>query len=164
MGVEVFGVSLRFSEPGGCARLRRILAHYPQITRADKGSVPGDAVTTWEYDDGAHFIDLQMREIASDEFSLAARYSLCSDSSIDAIFIGFLGNILSSFEADVWLMSSALKQKPHYLPGDSGWLIAALPDEIIEMRKYWQGLFGSKQGVVRVNNSFSFVGAAKNGL
>jgi len=66
------------------------------------------------------------------------------------IFVDFVANILSAFEAEVWLMTSVLKQKASYLRGDSQWLLVALPDEIVEMRRYWQNLFGARQGAVRV--------------
>ncbi|SRR6266446_3376819 len=160
MGIEAFGVSMRFIQADAGPQLRRILADYSHIRIGDKETAAGYGVTG-EYDDGAHFIDLQLSETEGGNRTLAVRFSLCSYESIDQIFIDLISNILSSLDADVWLMTSALKQKGHYLPGDSKWLIAALPDEIIEMRAYWQKLFGTKQGAVRVKDSFAFVGACK---
>ena len=69
-----------------------------------------------------------------------------------------IAHILSSFDAEVWLMTSALKEKANYAPGDAEWLKAALPSEIAAMRSSWQRMFGTKQGAVRVKDSFSFVG------
>jgi hypothetical protein len=157
MGIEAFGVSLRFAKLAVCDQIKNILASYPQIRFAENKRIPVDEIVG-EYDDGTHFIDFQIREVADNDCTLAIRFSLCSYDSIDSIFIDIMNNILSSFEADVWLMNSALKQKTNYLPGDQKWLIAALPDEIIAMRNHWQQLFGKKQGRVRVKDSFSFVG------
>jgi hypothetical protein len=157
MGVEAFGVSMRFMQADARGGIKKLLASYPQINIAETGA---DS-TRGEYNDGAHVIEVQSRETEQRDFTLAIRFSLCSYDSIDSVFIDLIKNILSSFEAEVWLMTSAIKQKNNYLPGDSKWLLAALPDEISEMRHYWQNLFGTKQGVVRVKDSFSFVGAVK---
>jgi hypothetical protein len=89
---------------------------------------------------------------------VAARFSLCSYDSVDALFVEIVKHILSDHDAEVWLMTSALRQKDHYPPGELNWLASALPDEIKAMRQYWQNLFGKKQGTVRVDDSFSFVG------
>ena len=89
---------------------------------------------------------------------LAARFSLCSYDSIDDIFVEIVNHILSDRDAEVWLMTSALKEKNHYPPGELIWLASALPDEIKAMRQYWQSLFGKKQGPIRTKDSFSFVG------
>jgi hypothetical protein len=163
MGVEAFGVSMRLVETGVSHRLKEVLTSHDHVRMYCGETVSGFETITGEYDDGTHFIDLQIRGvIASSECSLAIRFSLCSYDSIDAIFIALVRDILSSWEAEVWLMTSALRQKNVYLPGDSAWLIAALPDEIVEMRIYWQKLFGSKQGAVRVKDSFLFAGVKSN--
>jgi hypothetical protein len=112
------------------------------------------------FNDESHIIDLQLRRaIAEDKTTLSIRFSLCSYNTIDVIFIDIVRKVLSGFDAEVSLMNSALKQKTNYLPGDTEWLVAALPDEIIAMREYWQGLFGTKQGIVRADDSYYFVGA-----
>ena len=159
MGIEAFGVTMRFTELGVSMRLRELLANNPRIHLGGEDSALGHMTSAGEYTDDRHFIDLQIsREVASDRCTMAIRFSLCSYESIDAIFIDVVDNVLESFEADVWLMTSALKKKINYLPGDQSWLIAALPDEIASMRDYWQRSFGNKQGRVRVKDSFSFAG------
>lgn len=159
MGVEAFGLSMRLIIPGDFDQVVEALASYDNIRMNQSKTVAGFETVTGEYDDGSHLIDLQiLRNVADNICILSVRFSLCSYETIDPVFVNLVGNILSLFECDVWLMTSALKQKANYLPGDERWLVAALPDEIAEMRKYWQNLFGDKQGVVRVNNSFSFVG------
>jgi hypothetical protein len=159
MGIEAFGVSMRFTELGVYVRLRELLENHPRINIGNDASASGCVTAVGEYEDDKHVIDLQIsREVASDRCTMAIRFSLCSYESIDAIFIDIVDDVLVSFEADVWLMTSALKQKTNYLPGDQSWLIAALPDEIASMRDYWQRSFGNKQGRVRVKDSFSFAG------
>ena len=159
MGAEAFGISMQFVELDVWACVTDILATYRQIRMGDRSVSGGYATVLGEYIDDAHIIELQLsHHIPSDKCTLAVRFSLCSFDSIDTIFIALISNILSSLDADVWLMSSAIKHKSNYLPGDSRWLIAALPDEIAQMRNYWQGLFGSKQGAVRVKDSFAFIG------
>lgn len=159
MGVDIFGISMRFVESGVQAQVREILQGYAQIQLRGEGEAAGFECMTAEYNDGSHFIEFQLsREIANDECTLAIRFSLCSYPSIDAIFVEIVKHVLSAHEATVWLMTSALRQKRHFPPGELEWLAAALPDEISAMRAYWQGLFGIRQGVVRVDDSFSFVG------
>ncbi len=160
MGIEAFGVSMRFVQRGICRQLKHILATYPHAHIAEMETTPGYGILG-EYDDGANFIDIQIREDASGDCALAIRFSLCSYDSIDPIFIDIIEKVLGSFEADVWLMTSALKTKTNYLPGDQDWLLAALPEEIVAMREHWQRVFGNKQGHVRVKDSFSFVGVGK---
>jgi hypothetical protein len=161
MGIEAFGVSMRFVEPVNGERMMQALARCEYIRLCRQETVLGFEITIGEYSDGDHYIDLQiLHETTSNECTLAVRFSLCSYESIDTIFIDLVESILSDFEADVWLMTSAIRQKANYLPGDSNWLIAALPDEIVEMRNYWQDLFGVKRGPVRVKDSFLFVGVA----
>lgn len=161
MGIEAFGISMHFAEPGDWRKLMEILARNPTVRMATTGALDAFEILG-EYDDGTHFIDFQMvLENPGDTCVLAARFSLCSHESIDQIFIALIRDILSRFEAEVWLMTSAVKKKSHYPSSDSKLLIAELPNEIVAMRKYWQNLFGSKQGAVRSDNSFSFVGAVK---
>jgi hypothetical protein len=164
MGIEAFGVSIQIVEPKAWEKLKDILDRYPNICMGNTEASDAFETVTGEYNDEPHFIEMQLsREVASDKCQLAVRFSLCSYGTIDNVFIELVSEILSSFEAEVWLMTSAVKQKTHYLPGDSGWLMNVLPDEIVEMRKYWQNLFGTKQGAVRVKDSFSFVGITTNG-
>jgi hypothetical protein len=160
MGVETFGISMRFCEREAFDRLWRFLTTTPHI-KLSKVDDEGQKSAVGEYSDGRHFIDIQLRAINPTECRLAIRFSLCSYCTIDSLFISLAKDLLSLSEAEVWLMTSALKQKAHYLPGDSQWLIAALPDEIVAMREHWQKLFGFKQGAVRTKDSFSFVGATK---
>ncbi len=164
MGIEAFGVSMHIVELKAWQKLNDLLAEYPSMRIKSTEAVGAFETVFGEYGDGAHFMDVQIsREIAKDKCVLAIRFSLCSYESIDQIFIDLVKHVLASFEAQVWLMASAVQQKGDYLPGDSRWLIAALPDEIIEMRKYWRGLFGDKQGAVRPEDSFAFVGVVKSG-
>jgi len=160
MGIEAFGVSMQIVELGVFQEIKSILTGYPYIRMGSVEITPDYETILGEYSDSTHFIDLQLsREITSDICTVAVRFSLCSYESIDSIFIDLVNNILSSFEADVWLMTSAIRRKDNFLPGDSKSLIVALPNEIREMRKYWQNRFGTKQGTVRSDDSFSFVGA-----
>jgi hypothetical protein len=162
MGVEAFGVSMRLIKPGVFDHVIETLTSYDNVRMDRANTVAGFETATGEYNDGTHLIDLQiLRDLAENKCTLAVRFSLCSYETIDHIFVNLVGKILSLFEGDVWLMTSALKQKANYLPGDERWLIAALPDEISAMRQYWQNLFGDKQGAVRVKDSFTFVGVGK---
>ena len=150
---------MNFVDVGVYERVRRTLVAYPDVHMKDAERISEHFTVTGEYTDGSHIIELQLsRDSANDKCTLAARFSLCSFDSIDPIFVDLVCNVLSSFDADVWLMTSALKQKDNYPPGESNWLRMTLPEEIKAMREYWQGLFGHKQGAVRVNDSFSFVG------
>jgi hypothetical protein len=159
MGIEAFGISMRLIEPGIFDRVAEKLASFDYVRMNKAETAVGFQTTIGEYNDGTHLIELQiLREISTDKSTLAVRFSLCSYETIDSIFIMFANNILSLFEAEVWLMTSALKLKANYLPGDEKWLIAALPDEISAMRQQWQQSFGNKQGFVRVKDSFSFIG------
>lgn len=153
---------MRFTSPGVCGQVHNLLVGHPNFRWEQQRVEGGYTTILGEYGDGLHFIELQLtRETATDRCSLAARFSLCSYNSIDSIFIELVSSVLASFEADVWLMTSAVKMKTNYLPGDTHWLVSSLPEEIAAMRAYWQNLFGAKQGAVRVNDSFSFVGAVK---
>src|SRR5437660_2124926 len=155
MGVEAFGLSIRFVEPCIGSRLMSQLSAFPAIRMLEKGTIFGYETTTGEYNDALHFIDIQIsHELLSQESCASVRFSLCSYDTIDPIFLELVGQILVPLEAEVWLMTSALNQKNSYLPGDSNWLFAALPDEIVAMREHWQSLFGRKQGAVRVKESF----------
>lgn len=119
----------------------------------------GGGALVAEYNDNSHVIEFQLsRYIEDNGCTLAVRFSLCSFATIDSLFIDFVQSVLSRFDAEVWLMTSALKQKDHYPPGEVNWLVKLLPEEIEAMRKYWQRTFGTKQGVVRVKDSFAFVG------
>jgi hypothetical protein len=159
MGVEVFGVSMRLIKPDVFDRVNVTLATFENVHMTQPETVAGFETIKGEYNDGVHLISLQLfREVYDAKCTLAARFSLCSYKTIDPIFVNLVNQMLSSFDAEVWLMTSALKQKANYLPGDTKWLLAALPDEIVAMREYWQQLFGKKQGCVRVEDSFSFVG------
>jgi hypothetical protein len=159
MGVEAFGISIKFLECRIYTQLQQALKIYPQVHCLHNETTAAYNIFTAEYEDGKHFIDFQiLHEIATHKCSLTMRFSLCSHDSIDSIFIEITNEILSLFEGHVSLMTSALKYKSDYFPGDQKWLLAALPDEIIEMRKYWQNLFGTKRGAVRVKESFLFVG------
>src|SRR6266498_5679193 len=159
MGVDIFGISMRFVESGVQAQVREILRDFRHIQLRDEVEAAGFECMAADYNDASHFIELRLsREVANDECTLAVRFSLCSYPSIDPIFVEIVRHILSIHEADVWLMTSALKEKNHYPPGELNWLVSALPDEIKAMREYWQSLFGKKQGSVRVADSFSFVG------
>ena len=159
MGIEVFGVSLEILEPGVYPKLRMLLSDYSHTRIGDEELAANYAVTYGEYKDKRHFIDIYIsRDLANNRCKMAIRFSLCSFESIDNILLDIVKLVLSSFDAEVWLMTSALNQKNYYLPGDQNWLIAALPDEIAAMRNYWQGLFGNKQGFVQVKDSFAFVG------
>lgn len=148
---------MHFVQVGACNRIKKILASRPHVKFACNHSGSSSAMTG-DYADEFHIIEFQLREIKPTSCTLSIRFSLCSYGTIDSIFISIVADILSELEADVWLMTSAIKQKSNYLPGDSRWLIAALPDEIAEMRKFWQNTFGTKQGAVRVSESFTFVG------
>jgi len=158
MGMEAFGVSMQIVQPIAWQKLRGILARYPNTCLEDPEISSAFETVVGEYDDGRHIIDIQLsREITSDKCTLAMRFSLCSYETIDNIFVELVNSVLFSFEAEVWLMTSAVREKASYLPGDSTWLIGALPGEIVEMRNYWQNFFGTKQGAVRVKDSFSFI-------
>lgn len=159
MGVEAFGISLKFVETGIYECVKRTLEDYPGMSLQTGEMTPDYKSITGEYGDGSHFIESQLtNQNRRNECTLAVRFSLCSYQSIDEIFIQIIKDFLSSNDAEAWLMTSALKQKDHYPPGESTWLISALPDEIRAMREHWQSLFGGKQGAVRVKDSFSFVG------
>ena len=159
MGVEAFGVSMRLVKSGVFDKLSESLASLDNVHLNQKAAVAGFETVKGEFNDGTHVIDLQiLRNLNDDICTLTARFSLCSYETIDCMFIELVSNMLSLFEADVSLMTSALKQKANYIPGDEKWLVAALPDEIIAMREHWQHSFGDKQGCVRVKDSFSFVG------
>ena len=150
---------MRLVKPGVFSGISESLAGLDNVHLNQKEVVAGFETIKGEFNDGTHVIDLQLqRNLTDNKCTLTARFALCSYETIDCKFIKFVSNILSSFEADVWLMTSALKQKANYLPGDEKWLVAALPDEIIAMREHWQHSFGDKQGCVRVKDSFSFVG------
>lgn len=159
MGIEAFGVSIKFVKSGVYRQVTNILQDYPDVHLGNNISDSGYTTVTGEYADGLHFIDLQLSQANTDnKCTLAVRFSLCSYESIDRIFTEIVSNALSSLEAEVWLMTSALKQKANYLPGDERWLASVLPDEIAAMREHWQRSFGKKQGCVRVEDSFSFIG------
>jgi hypothetical protein len=159
MGVEAFGVSLNFVQSGVYEQVYSFLQNRPQIHLRDEEKNSSQSGRTGEYRDDSHFIDLQLSRIpTTNKCTLAIRFSLCSYETIDPIFITLVSDIISSYEAETWLMTSELKQKTNYLPGDEKWLISALPEEISAMRRHWQKLFGSTQGSVRVKDSFSFVG------
>jgi hypothetical protein len=159
MGIEAFGVSIKFTEPGIHSRIEEALASRPQFRVLTRKSSTDYRIVEGEYADGMHYIDFQLySEVASKQCTLAVRFSPCSYDGIGPIFIEIVKDMLVSFEGGAWLMTSAHKQKAYYLPGDQDWLIAALPDEIAAMRKYWQRSFGNKQGCVRAKDSFSFAG------
>ncbi len=159
MGIDLFGVTMHFVETGVYEPVKEILKGYSEIQLRDEETTVSYKSITGQYSDGNHFIDFQLaNQIARNECTLAIRFSLCSYPSIDDVFIQIVGHILTSFEAEVWLMTSALKEKNNYPPGELSWLVSALPDEIKAMRRHWQSLFGTKQGTVRVEDSFSFVG------
>jgi hypothetical protein len=161
MGVEAFGVSIEFTERRIIDQVLETLIASPEIRVIDQNSIAGFNTVTAEFHDGIHFIEFQVsEEIETSKCTAAIRFALCSFPSVDAIFLNIVKNLLQSFKGDVWLMTSAVKQKGRYSAGDDRWLIAALPREIEEMRKYWQKLFGPKQGAVRVRDSFTFVGIA----
>jgi hypothetical protein len=160
MGIEAFGVSMQFNAAGIHQQVKQFLEDYQGVRLFDVQTSSSEEIITGEYSDGSHFIDLQLsHDDAGKRCTLAARFSLCSYNGIDAVFIDLIAHILSFFDAEVWLMTSALKEKANYAPGDAAWLKAALPSEIAAMRKYWQDMFGTKQGAVRVKDSFAFVGA-----
>ena len=157
MGVEAFGLTLQLIAPEPCGELKTLLEQYPHFCRWTEETTAHGSIAAGEYNDGSHIIECQLiQEPAT--CSLAIRFSLCSFDSIDQAFIDLVKHVLSYYDAEVWLMTSAIQQKEHYPLGESIWLSATLPDEIIAMRKHWQKLFGAKQGVVRVKDSFSFVG------
>jgi hypothetical protein len=159
MGIEAFGVSMHFVEPGVYGHVRKTLESDKNVHLSKEQKLGEFYVGTGEYFDESHVIEFQLsQEAGSDKCSLALRFSLCSYNSIDTIFTKIVEDVLSSAEADVWLMASSLKQKDNYPPGEAMWLIKLLPEEIAAMRNNWQNLFGTKQGVVRVKDSFSFVG------
>src|SRR5437867_3279816 len=115
MGIEAFGVSMRFVQPGVYPRVRQLVSDLPEI-RTDKEQTSSAYETiTAEFHDGKHTIDLQISvEIPQDFCELAVRFSLCSYDTIDAVFIGLVRRILSLFESEVWLMNSALHLKDYY--------------------------------------------------
>ncbi|HTI70832.1 MAG TPA: hypothetical protein VMF06_12760 [Candidatus Limnocylindria bacterium] len=154
---------MRIIEPG-ISRQLLILLRGPEHIRMDcVETSTGYESITGEYNDGKHLIDIQVLQSISNQYStLAIRFSLCSYDSIDDIFIELVRDILSRWDAECWLMTSAIGQKNRYSPGDSQWLISALPDEIVEMRRYWQNMFGLKHGVVQTSDSFSLVGAVSS--
>lgn len=159
MGVEAFGVSINFIQPGVYGQIYSFFQNRSKIHLRDEEKDSSHSSQTGEYKDDSHFIDLQLSRILTNKkCTLAIRFSLCSYDTIDPIFITLASDIISSFEAETWLMTSELKQKTNYFPGDEKWLVSALPEEIFAMRQHWQKLFGSKQGSVRVKDSFSFVG------
>ncbi len=128
MGIEAFGVSMNFVHPKVYENVKLFLRDYPQVHLEDEKGDGAYHTVTGEYSDGLHFIGLQLsRANVDDKCILAARFSLCSYGSVDAIFINFVSSVLSSFEAEVWLMTSVLKQKSNYLPGDTRWLVEADP-------------------------------------
>ncbi len=162
MGVEAFGLSMHFCEFGGAEHIRALLEEHPEVLFSKEQKHSQFAIATGEYNDLVHIIEFQLlREIIMARCTLATRFSLCNYGTIDALFVKIVTEILSSFDADVWLMTSAIRQKSNYLAGDARWLLAAVPDEIAEMRAYWQNLFGTKQGPVRVKDSFLFSGAIR---
>jgi hypothetical protein len=164
MGVEAFGISMQLVNRGEFRGILGFLSQYGNIRFQRTEADSYFETVVGEYSDGIHFIDLQIRHaVTSDQCDLAVRFSLCSYDTIDAIFIKLIGDVLAAWEAEAWLMTSAIKQKTNYLPGDARWLLAALPDEIVEMRRYWQNLFGTRQGAVRARDSFSFAGVVKHG-
>jgi hypothetical protein len=163
MGIEAFGVSMHFVKPGVDELVREFLKSVPQIHMQNEERAASYGTTIGEYRDDLHIIEFQLlRDLASGACKLAARFSLCSYGTIDPIFVELVGKVLSRFPAEVWLMTSAIKRKPSYAPDESGLLVAALPTEIGAMRTHWQNLFGGRQGVVRPDDSFSFVGATPN--
>src|SRR2546425_659101 len=106
MGIEAFGISMRFSESGACERLKEHLSDYPQISLGAMESVSGYDTIIGEFADGVHSIDLQLsREIATEQTTLALRFSLCSYDTIDAIFINLVSGIMRILECEVWLMT-----------------------------------------------------------
>jgi hypothetical protein len=160
MGVEAFGVSLHFVKPGVEELILNCLKTIPQLAMQDEQRTASYGTTTGEYCDGSHIIEVQLfRDLGAGDCKLAARFSLCSYETIDRIFVGLVQRVLSLFPAEVWLMTSATKNRARYAPEELGVVVAALPEEISAMRAHWQNLFGGKQGVVRPDDSFSFVGA-----
>jgi hypothetical protein len=152
MGIEAFGLTMRFVERDACIHIREALSESSKIRFV--GTDLDKTTELAEYTDGNHIIEFQIS--SGVECVLAIRFSLCSFPTIDAVFLQLVQKLLSIADAEVWLMTSALNQKDHYSPGDSSWLLAILPEEIEAMRKYWQGVFGTKQGVVRVKDTFNF--------
>jgi hypothetical protein len=159
MGIEAFGVSIDFVESGIYEQVLTVLSAYRHVQMHREEHTTPFVTIPGEYNDESHIIELQLRRDTSQSTcTLAVRFSLCSYDTIDRIFIELVSKVLSSWDANVWLMTSALREKDHYPPGEANWLLTALPGEITAMRKYWQSRFGHKQGAVRVKDSFSFVG------
>jgi hypothetical protein len=160
MGIEAFGVSMRLVGPPTHRLVRNYLETDPQIHFDQEDRTASYGAMVGKFFDGHHIIELQiLREIATGNCTLSARFSLCSYDSIDPVFVGLVGRVLSEFPAEVSLMTSILKERPSYGAEESQALLAALPMEIASMRAYWQNLFGNKQGIVSPDDSFSFVGA-----
>ena len=160
MGVEAFGVSMHFVKPRVQGSIRELLESCAKIRMRDEERSADCAVAVGEYFDDLHLIEFQLLcDLATGTCKLSARISLCSYGTIDSIFVGLVSKILLASPAEVWLMTSALQQKPNYAPSEAGMLLTALPKEIEAMRAHWQALFGKKQGVVRPDDSFSFVGS-----
>lgn len=156
MGLEVFGLTMHFVGTQSFDEMQMYLEKWLRIQLQSPKNISG-RTGTGDYDDGKHVIEFQLSQ-NEDHCTLAVRFSLCSYDSIDEPFVEVVKHILTDHEAEVWLMTSALREKNSYPPGELNWLVSALPDEIRAMRQSWQSLFGKKQGKVRVKDSFSFVG------
>src|SRR5438552_2584326 len=109
MGIETFGISIRFIEPGISPELIKVLSDFPEV-HCDKWQTVGAYdVLIGEYNDGCHCVDFQLSVERRDEACiLALRFSLCSYNGIDAVFLDLTRCFLTSFDAEVWLMTSAL--------------------------------------------------------
>lgn len=164
MGIEAFGVSMRLTQPSMSQLVRSFLETDPRIHFKQEARTASYIATTGRFTDGDHIIELQiLREVATGNCTVSARFSLCSYDSIDSVFAGLVARVLSEFPAEVSLMTSILKERTSYDTEESQALLVALPEEIASMRAYWQNLFGNKQGMVSPDESFSFVGVISPG-
>ena len=157
MGVETFGVSLKFeSEKFG--DIHDCLISHSGLSKIKSDTSSPDG---WQYiyEDSKHIVECQLTRDGG-VCDCSIRFSLCSFESIDEVFIEVVTSVVELHPSVIWLMSSVNHTHDRFDGEDSDLLLKMLPGEIGDMRKHWQKMFGTKQGKVLVAGSYQFIGIA----